>query len=475
MDCKEIKNLLNKENIDENVYFSEFKDILKIYKIYSKYCDISDIDTFEQVLINNFSTRYLDWSSKINFLREKIIKPTMSKDQFSNYLSFEIEKYLKKNDENFNILDRNHKIPKSEFDRKYGYKTSASIRQSLKNIILCSSQEVKNNHENEAKFIENFCNIHKISYDWFMKKMYKNFEELNSIVDNINDLKPVIKKFGLNPKEEDNKLLSILNNSEDTIVKEIKKILNEKVYLYSDEFLIILLLNCFEKIPKHEIILELINFIEQKNINQYNYQKYIVSTKAKLLSNFGKDEEVIQILENKIYSESYKNDIELINLLAASFKRIGYKNIDDVFSEKASNFYEKALNFYEKSFELKTNYYSLINILYILKILNKRKKFDDYSKKWSDIDEESSWWYIISKLEFLMLQNDVENLKKELNNIPEIKKISKFNLKSTIRQLESYQYIENNNLKNEAFTLLFKELKKLEKNPDLGTESHLEN
>ena len=51
-------------------------------------------------------------------------------------------------------------------------------------------------------------------------------------------------------------------------MKEIKKILNEKVYLYSDEFLIILLLNCFEKIPKHEIILELINFIEQKKIKE---------------------------------------------------------------------------------------------------------------------------------------------------------------------------------------------------------------
>ena len=175
MDCKEIKKLLLKENINEDNYLTELKDILKIYKIYLKYCDMSNVDSFEKVLIDNFSVKYLDWPSKIDFLREKFIKPVYLKDQFSKYLSIKLEDYLKKCDKYFNLEDRNSKISKTEFDKINGYKTSSSIRQYLKNVNLLSDKEVKRSYEKEAKFIENFCNIHEISYDWFMKKMYKNF------------------------------------------------------------------------------------------------------------------------------------------------------------------------------------------------------------------------------------------------------------------------------------------------------------
>ncbi len=464
MDCKEIKKLLLKENINEDNYLTELKDILKIYKIYLKYCDMSNVDSFEKVLIDNFSVKYLDWPSKIDFLREKFIKPVYSKDQFSKYLSIKLEDYLKKCDKYFNLEDRNSKISKTEFDKINGYKTSSSIRQYLKNVNLLSDKEVKRSYEKEAKFIENFCNIHEISYDWFMKKMYKNFEDLNLL--SIKDIRPKIKDYGFNLKQEDiNKLLSILNNSEDTIIKEIKKIFNEKSYIYSNDFLIVLLLNSFEKIPNNEIILELIYFIEQKDISEY-FKKYIVSIKAKYFSNSQNDEKAIETLENS-FDFNVCNEIELISLLAASYKRIGYKDTDE-------ESLVKSLQLYKRTFELEKSYYSLINILYILTNLDYEKEFSNYVKKWKEVKVESSWWYFISKLEFYMLQNDVTNLKKELNNIIDIKKISPLNLNSTIRELNYYKDIQGNNNVNEAFTLLLSELEKIRKNSDLGKESHLD-
>ena len=64
---------------------------------------MSNVDRFEKVLIDNFSVKYLDWPSKIDFLREKFIKPVYSKDQFSKYLSIKLEDYLKKCDKYFNL------------------------------------------------------------------------------------------------------------------------------------------------------------------------------------------------------------------------------------------------------------------------------------------------------------------------------------------------------------------------------------
>ena len=235
-----------------------------------------------------------------------------------------------------------------------------------------------------------------------MKKMYKNFEDLNLL--SIKDIRPKIKDYGFNLKQEDiNKLLSILNNSEDTIIKEIKKIFNEKSYIYSNDFLIVLLLNSFEKIPNNEIILELIYFIEQKDISEY-FKKYIVSIKAKYFSNSQNDEKAIETLENS-FDFNVCNEIELINLLAASYKRIGYKATDE-------ESLVKSLQLYKRTFELEKSYYSLINILYILTNLDYEKEFSNYVKKWKEVKVESSWWYFISKLEFYMLQNDVTNLKR---------------------------------------------------------------
>lgn len=456
MNCSEIKKILEREYINSE---NELINVFKIYNMYLEYCD-GEFKKFESILKNKFEKkeRYLNWASKMDFIRENHIKPRLSKDQFAKDLSNDIRIYLENNDKTFNFLDRINKTPKNKFDKIYGFKTSSSIRHSLKNVIINSKEDVIKQNELESKFIENFCNIYNISYDWFMKKMYKSFEELELVLEN--EIRPIIKEFGYILKQtEKNKILSIINNSIYTINKEIEKILNEQIFSYSDEFLIILLLNSFEKNSIKDkdfskTLLNLVSLIQKRDLKE----KEIILVKAKLLSNLEKDEEVLKLLERN------DDEREFINILAASYKRLGFKNND-------KSKLEKSLKLYKNTFKKESNYYSLINVLYLSKILNNKKEFNEYAEKWNDLKSENNWWYFITNLEYLMLINEKQNLEKEFEKIPDIKSISKFEITSTLRQLD---YFEKNN-KTESFDLLKNKLEIMLKNPDLGTESHLIN
>jgi hypothetical protein len=472
MNCKEIKNILDKNHIKQEV---ELKKVFKIYNMYLEHCN--DFKRFEAILKNNSNNedKYLNWASKINFIRENYIKS--SKDQFAKDLSDEIKRYLQITDNSFDFLDRINKTPKGQFDRNYGFKTALSIRQSLKIVTINSKEDVIKQNKSESKFIENFCNIYNISYDWFMKKMYKNFQELELVAEN--EIRPIIKEFGYEINQiEKNKILSIINNSINTIDKEIEKVLNDQKSSYSDEFLIILLLNLFEKSSTEkssiiytqflETLLNFVNTFENK-LTKEEYIKEVILTKAKLLSNIEKDEEALKLLEESNNNYKDKQLIDFINIKAASYKRMAFKNENE-------NDLESSCKLYIKSFEIKSNYYSLINILYILKILDK-KDFDEYAEKWKNLKSENNWWYFISNLEYLMLvYDDKQNLEKEFKNIPDIKSISRFEIDAVFRQLKYFEkFAKKSVIETESFNFLKNEIKKIKKNPNLGIESHLMN
>lgn len=466
---KKIFELLDKEQIKTS---NELKKVFDIYKIYLKY-NISSTKIFEALLKNSCNNgKFLNWSHKIDFIREK---RNISKDQFAIDLQLKLEDYLKRTNDSFDISFRNKKIPKSEFDKAYGYKTASTIRQFLKDTPLDNSKnfsrEIKEQYRRESKFIENFCNIFNISYNWFVNKMYKTIDELNSTPNN--EMNTIINPFSISLENKENdEIINIINNSDDTINIKIKTLLEsikKDSNKYSKEFYIVLLLNSFERNSVNysllnNTLLELIDFIESINID-FKYAEQLILTKAKLLSNEKQDKNVIELLLDNFHFETEK-DIEKINLLAGTYKRLGFNNNSNETEEL-----EESLNLYKKSYKISENYYSLINILYILIILDYNKEFNEYAVNWDNIPVKNDWWYMISKLEFLMLKNDKENLLKELNNIPDIKTIKKFDITATLRQLNIYKDISKK--ETESLIILINKLEEIEKNPDLGRDSYI--
>lgn len=468
----------------ENPSYEELVKILKKYKIDSA-------TTLEELLNQEISDNinsgeYLNWCHKLVWLYEnKFKKDYRSKGIFAKQVENDLFEYIKaQKNELLYEYKKSHqyeeltlKLMKPDISKKTGLKKSDSIFHVMKDPKsvdekdkyckkFYNTKDARNAAENEINFLENFCAIYDISLDFFLKMVYTQNQLENESLDIIKPKLISIKNADSLDTTVQDELKIFLNASRDTLKEKIKTLDME---LYESNYYLTVLINAFKKKVDDETLLDFTKKIEQK-FDRYNPN--LVFHKAKLLSNIGKDKDAIEILtefEKHIDNHSFNIDKqdknELHNLLAASYKR-------RYFQDEIEADLHEAIKLYEQAFKdsKEEDYYPLLNIAYLKLISN---NFDNELKsklqqQWKSVKQDKTWWYLISDVEFSMLMSDWEAVTQKLDNLPDIKMISEFEIMSAIRQIKDIYLTFAPKQDRDEIVALLKKLEEMQNHKDLG-------
>jgi hypothetical protein len=448
----------------KNPSYQELAKILRKYDIHSK-------QALEKYLSRTISQDsdtggYLNWCHKLTWLYEKKFqKDYGSKNKFAKEIETRIfdhiihtkksklieELGLRDNDEiTLDMVKASRKekvINRQGISKTFGFKSSDNLLQVMKvtsdgseDKSYCkkfkSTYDVDNEIQKEQHFLDNFCGCFNVSLNFF-ENYYTQKKIDSESLDNIEpSFKPLIGRSSLDYKLQE-ELKKFLNLSKEQLKTQIQKI---EIGDYPDEYYLLVLTNSFSKEVESETLLLYIDKLTNR-INPKN--TILVFHKAKLLSNLKREKEAIECLKEfekyiteQSLSLSQKDENELHNLLAASYKRSYFKDGED-------EDLRQALDLYNKAFEdsKKKDFYPLLNIAYLRRISN---NFDRnlFKNLWDDINSEETWWYKISEVEFWMLMSEPDTVNKKIDALPNIKKISRYQIKTAIRQIDEI-YREN--------------------------------
>jgi hypothetical protein len=184
--------------------------------------------------------------------------------------------------------------------------------------------------------------------------------------------------------------------------------------------------------------------------------------KAKVKSNLKEDGEAIEILEELLKNQEKEPDrfsmesyAETLNLLGASYKRYAFDIVNKLTESDGKeklmlDNLKKARKVYKKSLNLPfgNKYYPAINISYLEVIIGEREQQDKdkildlLDELWKDIDFEiNDYWSWITDIEINIVFQNYQRAKEKIQNIEgeiDLKDVNKFNIVSTVRQLELY-------------------------------------
>ncbi len=323
--------------------------------------------------------------------------------------------------------------------------------------------KVDNIHRNKKVKIAQFFDL-----DFDIWGEYKTINEFCSYIDTLkygceSDADRIIfdDKIEIS-KEEEELLQNLYNKPEASIPANLR--------LYTPKFIFELtkLLKSKNQIDDALVVLE---YLEKGDSHyKYYFHKQIKHLKAILLSHdsIKKFDEAIDILKY-LYADCYqKDEPEIVTLIASNYKRKAFYSLDgNLFPKELVNldFVAKSLNLYNIAYKLKkssnTKYYDAVNIAYLTIILNKLENTNiNFTNEIEQIYKEvyqnwqidtNNWWEVISKVEMLLLLNQADKAA-EIYDIF-TGKVEKFEIATTIRQLELYlKYINNTDIK------LFKEV-----------------
>lgn len=335
-------------------------------------------------------------------------------------------------------------------------------RLDYNKIVRIDSNDI--NYTNVQKYIENILVPDEKIDD---KSPSDNYSSISEKEDNV-----VLKK------EEIETLKELVNTKKSDFINKIEKLLKNNVLdNYSKELIYKISYYAFERHADKECI-ELLNSFDG---NKLVWFKEYNQLKAKALSKQGNDNEVIKILKDskiKEIKEHGSASDETINLLAASLKRNAIRGKDELNEESKYQLHE-AKEEYGAIYRTQHSYYSAINIAYIEIVLNPnlnnaRMKIKEI---WENINiEVDDWWSFITDVEIDILLGNYDVAKRKIqniNNVLEFKKISNFNVYSTIRQIEDF-YLKFaptlNSLDIAEINFIVNNLKSLENNGNIANE-----
>lgn len=339
-------------------------------------------------------------------------------------------------------------------------------KSSIENYMSCKScnqQMIKGNFHNlkiaDSDFKRDFCNnlTKKFNYislfcteyesiGQFLKKEHEVTED--SFEPSIEDV--------IMAKEEKEKLFKTTHTSIAQIKENLKNTDNLKG---SCAYLVNLALCIFERGLIDES-LDIVKVLE--NNKEFNKSEVFAQLKAKIFSSKQMDEEAIIILKDLIEAQKPLINPETNNLLAASTKRLAFKEFEMYGDEEAlKDQLSTAKEIYFSIYQLTKSYYPALNYMYIEKMMatvnNKDKLFfknanKEFSIIWENMEHSNTdWWSFIAEVEYLILIDDfvgaTDRLETHFEDLEE-DEISEFGITSTVRQLELYnQFISNEEIK----------------------------
>jgi len=208
-----------------------------------------------------------------------------------------------------------------------------------------------------------------------------------------------------------------------------------------------------------EILLNSNSLYKVKHYNKIQHLKAILLSSDKI-----RDwNAAIEILNLLYFSAKYHlEDPEILTLIASNYKRKALYNEKGKLNPPDSmhidiNLLGKALASYRESYGLKKEdkYYDAINIAYLLGILSALEIDEetiDFKEEIKVLRKElhtngwrinnNNWWEVATEIEFLVLMGKVSDAMAKLNEYLEWnqKELKKFDIETTIRQIELYVY-----------------------------------
>lgn len=196
---------------------------------------------------------------------------------------------------------------------------------------------------------------------------------------------------------------------------------------------------------------------ESDNSFKYTSHNEIQHLKVNLLSHksiydWDKAIHILKMLESA--SHYHFQEPEVITLLASNYKRKALSKTDDKSKWKDKknidiNLLSLAIIKYREAYSLreKEKYYDAINFAYLHSIADSiqmeyanpkeiKNTYKTVSIGWK-IDK-SNWWEVATNSEFLMLTGDVKIAKSLIGDFLENHTVKKFEIETTLRQLEMY-------------------------------------
>ena len=195
---------------------------------------------------------------------------------------------------------------------------------------------------------------------------------------------------------------------------------------------------------------------------KYTFHHQIQHLKAILLSHdtFKNWNQSIDILRLLYVAHYHIEEPEIITLLASNYKRKALCRCNDTqkWQEREEidmDLLSSATILYREAYEAKpeaSKYYDAINFAYLYKISNSledkastnvelKELYQELMSQWKV--EKSDWWEVSSQAEFLMLLGDVDLAILKITEFLEEHSVEKFNIETTLRQLELYLYYTN--------------------------------
>ena len=276
-----------------------------------------------------------------------------------------------------------------------------------------------------------------------------------------------------------------VTNEEEILLKELE---NGKTFIlenisyesYSLEFLF-KVANIILKNNDVKNALKVINYIQSTNSDfKYIFSKELNYTKALCFSHdVVKDwDSAIDILRQMYFDQSFRNNIEILTLLASNYKRKALSNkkdnnqwcslreIDEELLIEAMKFYTDIYNSRKLNND-KNRYYDAINLYYLVKIaqaLDMLYKLDeDENATYMDIIQEarselrpdsSNWWESITEVEFFMLNRNTQEAISQIYVIFDTIDVKPFEIDATIRQIEMYVHFVDDKGAKEVLLIL---------------------
>lgn len=428
----------------------------------------------KQILAKSFEY-ILSNEKRKNTLRE-IIKNNYLKSNGNSHYLFKNEKDIDLSKVKIEMLER------KEFDREHkqelGFVSDASWKKSFgkASCKVLNKEKIDEQYSKNDDFLENMCQGLDLDIQFLFhgKKLFKTVDEYSEYIDGSfnnneiqSDIVSVSKRGQSHMNIDIQKELNISNNSLTEYIKDFisdNKIEKYNLNTQNIDLIIEVLKKAFLRGLDDKLLLDFIDALEFCD----NYERFIdvedviIQHEAKVKSNLKKDNESIEILEELLAEQekqpdkfSLKSYSETLNLLGASYKRYAFDTVNKLTEsdgrtglmiEKLSEAREVYKKASLRAFDDK--YYPAINISYLESIIGKLENKDNdkildlLEDIWEDVDFEiNDYWSWITDIEKNIIFQNYRRAKEKIQNIEieiDMKDVNKFNIDSTVRQLELY-------------------------------------
>ncbi len=414
MDCKEILDLLEREDI---------KDLDTLEDLISIYDSVDDEANYDEAI---------GLCHKIQIIQDVQFK-NLENSEFAEMIEQDIKKHIS--------------LVSPECDaKKSGIMKKGAILQLLKRGTTCKYVQLDKHKKHilhYAKFLENFSAIYQIEYKIFEKIFYSENDLKKYLKDKKNDIAKSSAQAVYCDFEEYLNLLK--SKSSQYIEDDLKRYKHKKI-----EETIELLEYAFSRDIDSKIMIAFVESAIETFMKLASNVKFI-TLKAKLFSNIGKDQDALDLL---IQLPENEKDGEIFALMGASEKRkalhiydITNQELLDYVIEKLKN----ALTYYERAYEKaedNNKYYPLINIFNLEMILAKLQnvsndeiagyRFRNEFRMQNSINKNSiDTWEQLTYLTYLIYKGEFNQGLEYFYSLDK-ENFNNFQLRSFTRQLSLY-------------------------------------